>query len=75
MNVRLVVPRRSTIPVSEKERPIRGPGTMRQILRVQGWRADGETVPGRIGVRPAEQKGEQMRPAVQRGLRRPYRAP
>lgn len=46
--------------MSQKERPVRGSGAMRQILRMQRRRGDGETVPGRTSVRPVEQKNKQV---------------
>lgn len=61
--------------MSQEKRPVRGSGAMRQILRVQRRRGHGETVSGRFGVRPAKPESEQMRSAVQRGLRRTYRTP
>lgn len=69
------MPHRWPVPVSQEERPVRGPGAMRQVLRVQRRRGHDETVSGRTRLRPAEQEGEQMRSAVQRGLRRAHRTP
>jgi len=71
----LFTPRRWAVPMPQEERPVRGPGAMRQVLRVQRRRGHDETVPWRVSVRPTEQEDQQMRPAVQRGLRRKIRTP
>jgi len=46
---------------------------MRQVLRMHRRRGKGEAVSGWSRVRSFESQGQQMRPCLQRRLRRPSR--